>query len=104
MVTEPEALSGGALSRRSSGPQADPSAQGAREAVLWILNTDAQWHMLHAPFSSGAESDVIRAALTDLANTLRDEGAVDESECYIDAAFASAKGGSEEIGPNAEKA
>ena len=42
---------------------------------------------------------MIRAALTDLANTLRDKGAVDESECYIDAAFASAKGGSEEIGP-----
>lgn len=42
---------------------------------------------------------MIRAALTELANTLRTEGAVDESECFIDATFASAKGGGEEIGP-----
>ena len=37
--------------------------------------------------------------MTDLANTLRDEGALDESECFIDATFASAKGGGAEIGP-----
>jgi hypothetical protein len=35
----------------------------------------------------------------DLANTLRDEVALDESECFIDATFASAKGGGGEIGP-----
>ena len=38
-------------------------------------------------------------ALTDLANVLRDQGGIDESECYIDATFASAKGGGEQIGP-----
>jgi transposase len=37
--------------------------------------------------------------LTNLANTLRDEGGIDESECLIDAMFASAKGGGNEIGP-----
>jgi transposase len=42
---------------------------------------------------------VLRAALRDLANVLCDEGAVDESECYIDATFASAKGGGDEIVP-----
>ena len=42
---------------------------------------------------------MIRAALTELANVLREEGSIDESECYIDATFASAKGGGEEIGP-----
>lgn len=42
---------------------------------------------------------MIRAALTDLANTYREDGAIDESECYIDATFASAKGGREQIGP-----
>jgi hypothetical protein len=31
--------------------------------------------------------------MTNLANTLRDEGDFDESECFIDAMFASAKGG-----------
>jgi len=34
-----------------------------------------------------------------LANALRDKGALDESECFIDATFASAKGGGDEIGP-----
>jgi hypothetical protein len=36
--------------------------------------------------------------LTKLANALRQEGEVDESECYIDATFASAKGGGADIG------
>ena len=80
------------------------------EAVLWILNTGAQWHMLpqsypnyktvHRRFQQWCQDEVIRAALTDLANTLRDEGAVDESECYIDATFAAAKGGGEPHGPS----
>jgi len=79
------------------------------EAVLWILNTGAQWHMLpqsypnyktvHRRFQQWCQSEVIRAALTDLANALREQGEVDESECYIDATFASAQGGGEQIGP-----
>jgi hypothetical protein len=39
------------------------------------------------------ENQVIRAALRRLANALRDGGSIDMSECYIDATFASAKGG-----------
>jgi transposase len=79
------------------------------EAVLWILNTGAQWHMLpqcypnyktvHRRFQGWCRNDVLREAMTDLANTLRDEGALDQSECFIDATFASAKGGGDEIGP-----
>lgn len=42
---------------------------------------------------------MIRAALTDLANALREAGWIDDSECHIDATFASAKGGGEQIGP-----
>ena len=78
------------------------------EAVLWILNTGAQWHMLpqwypnyktvHRRFQQWCRNEVLRAILTDLANALRDEGALDESESFIDATFASAKGGGEEIG------
>ena len=41
---------------------------------------------------------MLRAVLTDLANSLRDEGPVDESECFIDAPFSSAKGGDDQIG------
>ena len=79
------------------------------EAVLWILNTGAQCHMLpqyypnyktvHRRFQHWCRSEVLRNVLTDLANVLRDEGALDESECFIDATFASAKGGGNEIGP-----
>jgi transposase len=79
------------------------------EAVLWILNTGAQWHMLpqgypnyktvHRRFQQWCREETLRKVLTDLANTLREEGEIDESECFIDATFASAKGGGEEIGP-----
>ena len=48
------------------------------EAVLWILNTGAQWHMLpqcypnyktvHRRFQGWCRNDVLREAMTDLAN------------------------------------
>jgi transposase len=79
------------------------------EAVLWILNTGAQWHMLpqcfpnyktvHRRFQSWCRNEVLRDVLADLANTLREEGSIDESESFIDATFASAKGGGGGIGP-----
>lgn len=79
------------------------------EAVLWILNTGAQWHMLpqgypnyktvHRRFQQWCREETLRKVLTDLANTLRDGGEIDESEYFIDACFASGKGGGEEIGP-----
>src|SRR5262249_59181582 len=37
--------------------------------------------------------------LMDVANELRDKGALDEAECFIDATFVMAKGGGAEIGP-----
>jgi len=84
-------------------------ARRVLEAVLWILNTGAQWHMLpqsypnyktvHRRFQQWCRDEVIRAALTDLANTLREQDALDESECFIDATFASAKGGGDQVAP-----
>jgi hypothetical protein len=53
----------------------------------------------HRRFQQRCENEVIRAALTDLASALRDDSAIDESECYVDAKFAWAKGGGDEIGP-----
>lgn len=83
-------------------------ARDVLEAVLWILNTGAQWHMLpqcypnyktvHRRFQNWCGQEVLREVLAQLANTLRDLGEIDEHECYIDASFASAKGGGEEIG------
>lgn len=79
------------------------------EAVLWILNTGAQWHMLpqgypnyktvHRRFQAWCQSEVLRDVLVALANELRERGAIDERESFIDATFAMAKGGGEEIGP-----
>jgi transposase len=79
------------------------------DAVLWILNTGAQWHMLpqcypnyktvHRRFQQWCQHEVLRAVLTDLANALREQGDIDERECFIDATFAAAKGGGDEIGP-----
>ena len=40
-----------------------------------------------------------RGLLKDLANTLREQGDIDEREAFIDATFASAKGGGDAIGP-----
>jgi len=79
------------------------------EAVLWILNTGAQWHMLpqyypnyktvHRRFQRWCERQVLRDVLCTLANELRDQGGIDESECFIDAMFSPAKGGGEGVGP-----
>jgi transposase len=84
-------------------------ARQVLDAVLWILNTGAQWHMLpqcypnyktvHRRFQQWCQQEVLRAILTDLANALREQGAIDERECFIDATFATAKGGGDEIGP-----
>jgi transposase len=79
------------------------------EAVLWILNTGAQWHMLpqsypnyktvHRRFQTWCRDDILRRLLMDIANELRDRGELDEEECFIDATFVMAKGGGAEIGP-----
>lgn len=66
-------------------------ARAVLEAVLLILNTGAQWHMLPQCYPN--YKTVLREILTQLANTLREEGAIDERESFINAAFASAKGG-----------
>jgi hypothetical protein len=83
-------------------------ARAVLEVVLWILNTGAQWHMLpqyypnyttvHRRFQQWCEREVRRELLTQLANTLREEDAIDERESFIDATFAAAKGGGDAVG------
>ena len=83
-------------------------ARAVLEAVLWILNTGAQWLMLsqsypnyktvHRRFQQWCERQVLRDVLTKVANALREQGEINESESYIDTTFASAKGGGDEIG------
>ena len=83
-------------------------ARRVLEAVLWILTTGAQWHMLpqgypnyktvHRRFQRWCRSAVLRNVLTDLANALREQGRIDERESFIDATFVPAKGGGAEVG------
>ena len=79
------------------------------EGVLWILNTGAQWHWLpqcypnyktvRRRFQQWCRNEVLRAVLVELANTLREQGGIDEREAFIGATFAMAKGGGDEVGP-----
>jgi Glu-tRNA(Gln) amidotransferase subunit E-like FAD-binding protein len=60
----------------------------------------AQWHMLpqcypnyktvHRRFQTWCRNEILRQVLTDIANELRERGALDEEECFIDATFAMA--------------
>ena len=54
---------------------------------------------VHRRFRQRCEREILRSILVDLANELRGRGEIDESECFIDATFASAKGCAAEIGP-----
>jgi transposase len=78
------------------------------KAVLWILNTGAQWQLLPqchpnyktvpCRFQQWCQREVLREILTQLANTLREEGTIDERESVIDATFAAAMGGGDAVG------
>jgi hypothetical protein len=54
---------------------------------------------VHRRFQAWCRSEVLRGVLTDIANELRERGALDEEECFIDATFAMAKGGGAEVAP-----
>lgn len=108
MGTHSGTFSGGAHPGRPSRSQAG-AGLAILEAVLWILSTRAQWHVLppcypnykpvHRRIQQWCERGILRDILTQLANTLREEEAIDERESFIDATFASAKGGGDGIGP-----
>jgi transposase len=92
-----------------SRPGRKPS-QAVLEAVLWILNTSAQWSLLprcypkcktvHQRFQQWCQQEVLREVLTQLANTLRDEGTIDERESFIDAPLCGREGGRGRGGPH----
>jgi hypothetical protein len=47
---------------------------------------------VHRRFQGWCCKEILRRVLTDVANELRDKGALDEEECFIDATFVMAKG------------
>ena len=102
------AFSGAAYSRWACWTQADSELSRAGSGSV-EFNTGAQWHMLpqsypnyktvHRRFQTWCCHEILRLVLTDVANELRENGALDEEECFIDATFVMAKGGGSEIGP-----
>src|SRR5205823_4578850 len=86
MGTHPESFSGRAHPRWTSWTQADPDPRCVRSCIV-------------DPQHRRCRDEVLRRVLTDVANELRDKGALDEEECFIDATFVMAKGGGAEIGP-----
>jgi hypothetical protein len=65
--------------------------------MLRIRTTGAQWHLRPECYANGKTISrrfpqwCPREVLTPLANTLREEGGIDERERFIDASFAAAK-------------
>jgi hypothetical protein len=58
---------------------------------------------VHRRFQAWCRDEILRRLLTDVANELRDRGALDEEECFIDATFVMAKGGGRDWGNEARK-
>jgi transposase len=89
------------------GPKPTP-AREILEAVIWILKTGAQWHMLpqsfpnyktvHRRFQQWCHSEVLRNILKDLANEAREQDKSAFDEAYIDASFVPSRKGGEGIG------
>ena len=93
---------------RAAWPQGRLDTPGL-EGTLWILNTGgngdyapsalSNYKTVHRRFQTWCRSEVLRGILMDIANELRERGALDEEECFIDATFVMAKGGGAEVGP-----
>jgi len=44
----------------------------------------SNYKTVHRRFQQWCQNEVLRDVMTDLANALRDEGSIDETECFID--------------------
>ncbi len=83
-------------------------ARSILDAVLWILTTGAQWKWLpecypnyktvHRRYQKWCRNRVLADALVGLVKELRESGVIDESECFVDGMFLSAKGGGRGVG------
>src|SRR5215831_3225432 len=100
----PESFSGRAYPRWTSWTQADPDPTCFRSCIVDTQHLRAVAHAAAKLSelqirSSALSNEVLRRVLMDVANELRDKGALDEAECFSDATFVMAKGGGAQIGP-----
>lgn len=90
------------------------SCREVMNGVLWILRTGAPWADLparfppyqtcHRRFQQWNRSGLLEQVLHALAQDLKERGALDVSECFIDATFAPAKkGGAASAKPSGAK-
>src|SRR5262249_69926 len=108
VAAHPESFSGRAHSRWTSWTQADPDPMCFRSCIVDTQHRRAVAHaaaklselqIRSSALSTWCRDEVLRRVLMDVANELRDKGALDEAECFIDATFVMAKGGGAQIGP-----
>src|SRR5262245_22377497 len=101
LTADPESFSGGDIADGRPGRKSIPTRR-VLEAVLWLLNTGAQLHMLpqsypnyktvHRRFQPWCRDEILRRLLTDVANELFNRGSLDEEECFIDATLVDGQG------------
>src|SRR5215204_3108852 len=80
-------------------------ARGVLDGVLWVLRTGASWRDLpgryppyltcHRRFQAWVRDGTLMRVLAALTENLREQGALDLSECFIDGTFIAAKKGVE---------
>src|SRR6476619_1560405 len=105
--THPGSFSGGEYCRWASWAKTDSDALCARSGIVdsqhrrampMLPQSYPNYKTVHRRFQTWCLDEVLRRVLTDVANELRDRGALNEEECFIDATFVMAKGGGSEIG------
>jgi len=79
-------------------PVTSPFSPTSTMPSLWTWGTGF-WSCVHRRFQRWCEQEVLRQILIEVANALREQGFIDQREAFIDATFAAAKGGGDEIGP-----
>src|SRR5215471_17266471 len=52
---------------------------------IWLPQSYPNYNSVHWRFQTWCRDEVLRRVLMDVANELRDKGALDEAECFIDA-------------------
>src|SRR5262249_55238780 len=89
----------GIIFRRRLLPMDVLGANRLQRVVCSLLpQSYPNYKTVHRRFQTWCRDEVLRRVLTDVANELRDRGALNEEECFIDATFVMAKGGGLEIG------